>query len=711
MSARPAVDSEPAAPVDRAGGPAALRPASPDAAASRTALPASREPGGGMLLYESDDTEWVAPQVASTVRMQVTDLVAVATVEQSFENPTERVVDATYVFPLPEEAAVHSLRLRIGDRVIVGAVSERNEARARFERARAQGRKASLIEQERPNLFKTRVANIGPDELVEVELKYQHALSYRDGEFSLHFPSTIAPRYAPGGSELRASPPARPAGEAPPAPRAASPSAPGAAPSAEPSHSGARVEAAESISPPFTLGDDAPWFDLVVDLDAGVAIESVHSSSHRIVTRATGRTSMQVELQGGPTRADRDFRLRWRPRASASAQSAVFEETYGSERYVMRMVPPPAPAAAAPAMPGTTTFVIDTSGSMAGAPLEQARKSLEAGLSALRPADRFNVVAFDGRGRLLFPEARVVSAESLAQARRWLARLGAAGDTDILAALELALAPSGPPRLAAGGASAPALEQVVFVTDGAVDNEEELLGFLRGRVGARRLFTVGIGAAPNRYLLRRAAHFGRGSFTALASSAEVEAGMGALLAKLASPIATDLDVHLAGDPSADVQPAHLGDSYGGEPLLLIAKASSAATSVRVRGRQADQPFEITLPLADARPEAGLHRLWARKKIETLMDEAGGEAGEPARREAMALALRHRLAAKLTSLLAVDEMPSVSEPGTPVLIPLAVPAGNRMFGEPPPGANRGPFCRSSGAMSPAGAALARAAEPR
>jgi Ca-activated chloride channel family protein len=628
----------------------------------RAAATPGETPAGALVLYDEDDDSngWLAPQLSQRVQLDVTGMVARAHVLQSFENLSEEVVHAVYTFPLPETAAVDGLTLKVGQRRIVGQIREREAAAHAFEQAQRQGKKASLVEQQRPNLFSTRVANIGPHEVVEVELSYQQDVRYDSGAFSLEFPATLTPRYAPANA----------------------------------------LHTLQGVTPPLALPGDGPTLQLKVSLDAGVALQRIASPSHALRVRkpSSGAGPVQVALEEGEVLADRDFRLEWAPAPSSAPYSAVFEEQFGGERYALMMLLPPDPGLDPKGrLARETTFIIDTSGSMSGTSIEQARGALESGLAALQPQDRFNVIQFDDSASSLFPQPVPASPEHVQQAVRWVRQLQADGGTEMLTALDLAFA---------AAASRDALSQVVFVTDGSVGNEADVFRFIQGQLGPRRLFTVGIGSAPNQYFMRSAARFGRGTFTSVSSSNEVSSRMNQLWAKLDAPLMSQVGVDFGGDGQSEAWPARVPDLYRGEPLVVVAKLGQAAPAVRVSGQRAGQAFAAELPLPAASPalsERGIHRLWARRKIEDLMDRMTlGESEEALKPQVTALALDHRLLSRYTSLVAVDSQRTAAGPGNEVAVPNALPAGNTMFGNMPQTATPGPTCLLMGVVSLAAA---------
>lgn len=650
--------------------------------------------GAGMLLLRSpaDDDAWLAPQVENDVELRVTGMIARATVEQTFENPSDEVVEAVYVFPLPETAAVDGLTLDVGSRRIVGEIRAREEARQTFERAKSEGKKASLLEQSRPNLFTTSVANIGPGESVKVELSYQQDVRYDSGHFSLAFPATVTPRYIPGADSAL-----------------------------EHGFSGlgwgaatAQVPDAPRITPPIIL-EGGPTLEVKVTLDAGFPLKTVTSASHVVDVTPLGTAGPITVTLRHQEIADRDFLLTWEPKPDRAPRSALFEEEHAGQRYAMLMLLPP-DAALDPAgrINRESIFVIDTSGSMSGTSIEQAQQALVSGLDKLQAGDTFNVIEFNSTAQRLFQEPAPVTRENVDKARRWVERLAADGGTEMLSALQLALG------------SRPAgerLRQVVFITDGSVGNEGELLQFIQGNLSSQRLFTVGIGSAPNQYFMRGAARFGRGTFTNVSDTNEVSQVMNELWSKIDAPVLGDLALAWKNGPKSETWPERLPDLYRGEPLVVLAKLDPGTTAASIVARRAGQRFETELafsaPSSQAaggatkmttkgqRAERGLHRLWARRKIEGLMDRMIEGASEAEiRPQVTALALHHHLMSKYTSLVAVDKTRSVDAPGRSVPVANALPAGNQMFGNLPQTATPGPTCLLTSVFSLASALFLR-----
>ncbi|HEY3065703.1 MAG TPA: marine proteobacterial sortase target protein [Methylomirabilota bacterium] len=587
-----------------------------------------RDVGEGTLLWRTPATDALvpAPTLRTDVRITVTGFIARVTVHQEFSNPSQEWAEGVYVFPLPETAAVDHLRMRVGERVIEGVVRERVAAKTTYETAKRQGRRATLVEQERPNVFTTSVANIPPGAPITVEIEYQHALAYEAGQFRLRFPMVVGPRYIPG------------------TPVATPPDATGWAPNTD------RVPDASRITPPVRHPARGPInpVSLRVLLSPGVPLARVEAPYHRIDTTRGGDGTYEIALADGAVPADRDFELMWEPIASAAPITALFTEASGADVFAMLMVLPPNGAAAGAArVAREVIFVIDTSGSMHGTSLDQAKAALGLAVGRLTDADRFNVIQFNSVTDGVFAEPRAATAGNRAVALRYVSGLRANGGTVMLPALARALA---------GQEYGGRLRQVVFLTDGGVGNEEELFAFIREHLGQSRLFTIGIGSAPNSHFMRQAAHWGRGTFTHIGSTSEVGAKMEALFRKLEAPVLTDLHVELPGAGAAEALPDPIPDLYIGEPVMVTWRARSFPGHVVLRGRLSGADWEHVMPLPPAEAGAGLAVHWARAKIASLLDQREASP-DGVRLAVIEVALHHHLVSPHTSLVAVDVTPA------------------------------------------------------
>ena len=589
----------------------------------------------GTLLFKTNQPGRYtpAPILKTDVQITVTGIIARATVRQEFTNPSEKKGDwleGLYVFPLPETAAVDHLRMHVGDRIIEGHIKERAEAKKVYEKAKQEGKRTSLVEQERPNIFTTSVANIGPGERITVEIEYQETIRYDEGKFQLRFPMVVGQRYIPGTSVIVEDQDQKGSGTM---------------------LDTDRVPDASRITPPVQKPGQWPInpVSLSLSLNPGFPVTKVESSFHPIIVIPDPDGGYHMSLKKDAVRADRDFQLTWSPAASNEPTATVFTEQQNGETYAMLMlVPPTQQSEAAPRMPRDLTFIIDTSGSMAGPSIEQAKASLTAALTRLTTQDRFNVIQFNNTARSLFSSPQPVTTTAMQKAIRYVEALSADGGTEMLPALRHALKDS---------QDSARLQQIVLITDGQVGNEDELFELLHHRLGSRRVFTIGIGSTPNSYLMRKTAEFGRGTFTYVGKVADVKDRLDTLFKKLEHPVLSDIQFDRTGWVGLEPFPSRIGDLYEGEPIVLAIKASSLPNQANLLGQRGTQPWSLSVSTQQTTARGGLSVYWARQKISALMDEAfTGTAEETVRKGVLDVAFAHHLVSKYTSLVAVDVTP-------------------------------------------------------
>ncbi|MGQ9427602.1 marine proteobacterial sortase target protein [Gilvimarinus sp. F26214L] len=611
------------------------------------------EGGGGARLKSTD------------VDVQVNGMLARVVVRQAFENTASDWAEGEYVFPLPENSAVDYMAMTIGERHIVGRIRERQAARAAYAQARKAGKKASLISQQRPNLFTSRVANIAPGETIEIELHYLQDIEYDQGRFSLRVPTTLTPRYIPGRILQRAASPddgmvdysagsgwARPTDQVPDA---------------------------HNITPPMVPASQAAPLRLRAEINAGIPLAKLRSVHHpaRIETR---NGSSVVELDRG-AKLDRDTVLEWEPAGGAAPMAAALSEKLGEHHYLFLMLLPPQLVATGSILPRETIFIVDTSGSMAGNSIAQAKSALLEALAQLKPSDRFNLVEFNSHTHALWSGTRTADPANLNEAALFVERLQANGGTEMRPALDLALSTE---------ERSGYVQQVVFVTDGSVGNEGELFELIRRKAGGKRLFTMGIGSAPNSHFMREAALAGRGSFTYIGSQEQVERAMLDLFHKLQNPLITDLQVDFQG-AEVDFFPRALPDLYAGEPLTMAVRVTGPPpVQITLSGQQQGRTFSRQVLVPPRATGKDLSKLWARRHLQELESEArrsGNTQNADIKTRITQLALQHQLMSRFTSFVAIEENP-IRPAGAPLrhrAVPNAMPAGNTMAIPVPAGA--------------------------
>ena len=421
---------------------------------STQAEAADSVPGQGTLMLRSASGEApiAAPLLFTDVDIAVSGMTARTTVTQRFANPTTAWQEGIYVFPLPEKAAVDHLQMIIGQRRIEGQIKERGDARAAYEQAKTEGRKATLVEQERPNVFTTSVAHIGPGEEITVTIEYQETLRYDTGAFRLRFPMVVAPRYVPGTYAIEGDPGL----------------GTGWGTNSD------QVPDAERITPPVAHPSEGfvNPVTLNVALHPGFALSKIDSPYHRIDVSESADHRYAISLANGPVPANRDFELVWTPDVAAAPGAAVFAEHKDGKTYALAMVVPPAAITGqtSPRSPREAVFIIDTSGSMEGTSIKQAKEALQMALDRLSPGDRFNVIEFNSVTKALFGAPISVDTATIARAKSFVAALRARGGTEMKPALEEALTPDVAPGF---------VRQVVFLTDVGIVNDVELIHIFR----------------------------------------------------------------------------------------------------------------------------------------------------------------------------------------------------------------------------------------
>ena len=619
---------------------------------------ASDPAAGGALMLKGKGVATALPAVrlGTDIDVTVSGPVARVRVTQAFRNTSQHWMEATYLYPLPEDGAVDSLKMVVGQKVFIGHIKKREEARQLYDQAKRNGQKAGLVEASRANLVRNSVANVGPSETVLIAIEYQAPVRQLGGEYALRLPLVVGPRYVPPHSLTDAQ------GDPDPA----------------------KLADAQALTAPLahpSLGKALNPVSISVRLAPGFAPANIVSPYHRIAIHKDGAQQSTVRLAEGEVHADRDFELRWRS-ASADPTVALFAGERDGERYLMASITPPAPDKLPPAPPREMVFVIDNSGSMGGESMRAAKESLLYALDTLRPQDSFNIIRFDDSMTRLFERATPASTDQIALARRFTEGLEAEGGTEMLPALKSAL---DDPLIAQ--AEGKQVRQIIFLTDGNLSNEREMMEEIARKGGRSRVFMVGIGSAPNGFLMRRMAETGRGTYTNIGAGAEVTAKMTALLDRLKRPVVQDLAVTIEGAP-LDLSPRALPDLYAGEPLVLLGRGKALDGKLVVKGRIDGREWNQSIDLSAAATSPATPRLWASRRIAEIEAQRwSSQMEDAAAADAIAaLGLDFGLVTRETSLVAIDETPSRPEGSrlTEEELPLLLPAGwdfDSLFGGP------------------------------
>ncbi len=587
----------------------------------------------GSLLIESNRAGqyYLAPTINTDVEMDINGLIARVSVTQHFSNPSSEWVNGIYVFPLPEKAAVDHMNMLVGERILEGRINERQEAKAIYEQAKLDGNKASLVEQQRPNLFTNSVANIGPNETVSIAIQYQQTLSFDQSQFSIRFPTVVGIRYISGTQKVEGF------------------NGSGWAMNTY------EVPDASSITPPVTeLGEahDNP-VSLSINLNSGFPLMNIESSYHKIDKQVGDNNHYKIQLANQTTPANRDFELTWRPQLTHTPQAALFTQNKGNNRYALLMlIPPEIDWNEENILAKEMIYVIDTSGSMSGESLSQAKQVLLLGLSQLKSEDWFNIIQFNSITKVFSDQALPARENNIDRAIVYINSLHANGSTEIAPALDTTLTNSN---------KSERIRQIIFLTDGSVGNEKQLFKIIKNKLNNSRLFTVGIGSALNSYFMSEAASLGRGTFTYIGKVEEVNEKMSHLFQKLNHPILRDIEIAWEDDTNVDYWPNPIHDLYIGEPLIVSLKFPKDKKKLVISGNSSQNDWATTLPINTGSQETGLNVLWARNKIQSLSQKLShGSDPKEIKQAITELGLEHNIVTKHTSLVAVDITPTKPE---------------------------------------------------
>ena len=601
----------------------------------------------GTLEYFQQNQVIQAFALDTQVSMDVSGLLNRVTVKQVFINDSDQWVNGRYLFPLPENAAVDSMQLRIGDKVIAGQIQPKKQALQTFENAKKQGKQASLLQQQRRNLFTSDVANLGPHEQLVVEISYQQKVEYRDGLFSLRFPLAITPRYNPQADRTTEQP------------LLAMPSSANTATSAK------HVRPALDVK-------------MQVNIDAGFELTSLDSLYHPIKQSNVGN-HYSVNFAGKQI-ADRDFVLQWQANVGAVPKAATFYQTgkthladNSDERSetaqrqpnpvdnnmysLVMLMPPSVEVSEQHLIARELILVIDTSGSMSGQSITQAKQALQFALAGLRDIDSFNIIEFNSDVTMLSATPLSANSRNIGKANRFIQSLDADGGTEMRSALQTALVDSVQQDSDQTDAHSEMLRQVIFMTDGAVGNEHELYQLINDQLGDSRLFTVGIGSAPNSDFMRRAATMGRGTFTYIGKESEVQQKIEQLLNKIEQPVLTNIGLYYLDGSVPDYWPTTISDLYQNEPLWVsIKSASHQQQPIIVSGSINGQYWQQQLDFEENQAAKGIDLLWANAQITSLELYKDNASRDRVNKQVEALGLLYHLVTSQTSLVAVDVTP-------------------------------------------------------
>jgi len=557
------------------------------------------------------------PLKETRAEVDIAGVIAAVRVHQVFENRAGKPIEAVYVFPASTRAAVHAMRMKIGSRTIEAHIERKKEARAQYEAAKQAGQRASLLEQERPNVFTTSVANIMPGDRIEVELDYSEMILPDNATYEFVYPTVVGPRY-PGGANPKTD--------------------------------------QWMANPHLKAGDTEPYaFDIKVRMQTGIALKEVSSPSHKIAVNYAGPTTADVRLDQ-PGGGNKDFVLRYRLAGDKIetglllyAEPSAGPSHPGENFFALLMEPPRRPSDA-DIPPREYIFLLDVSGSMHGFPLDTAKELMRHLLSNLRPTDHFNLALFSGANYVWSPSgSKPATASNIRAALDVIMKESGSGGTELMGGMQAAYAI---PSLGRGIS-----RTVVVITDGYVGVEAQAFRFIRERLDQANLFAFGIGTSVNRALIEGIARAGQGEPFVVSRPEKAAAEAEKLRHMIERPVLTNIEVRMHGFDAYDVAPEKLPDLLAERPLLLFGKyKGDRPGKIEITGRSGRGKFASSLDLrpADARPEnAALRVLWARKWVEILEDELHMGGGQEVVDAITGLGLGYSLLTPFTSFVAID----------------------------------------------------------
>jgi Ca-activated chloride channel family protein len=576
------------------------------------------------------------PLKQTSVKADISGFLSRVRVTQEFENNFNEPIEAVYVFPLPNNSAVDDMTMKIGERTIRGKILKRDEAKEVYETAKNNGQAASLLDQERPNIFTQSVANIMPNEKITIEISYVENLKYEDGSYEFSFPMVVGPRYKPASMS---------------------------------------TEQKQAITPPVALKTRAGHdISIEINLDAGVPIEEIRSTSHEIETLNLNSNSANIKLKAEKVIPNKDFILRYDV-SGKKINDAILTHSNGKGGYFSLILQPPDKIESKDVSPKEIVFVVDTSGSMYGFPLDKAKESMKMALDGLYPNDTFNLITFAGDTHVLFDKPVPATKGNLEKAQAFLDGQRGGGGTEMMKAIKASLDPSD---------SQSHLRIVCFMTDGYVGNEGEILSEIQKHPNAR-VFSFGIGSSVNRFLLDKMAEEGRGEVQYVTLQDDGTKAAKNFHERIRNPLLTDISIDWNGMEVADVYPKRQADLFSAKPLVIYGRyTKSGSGTIKLKGKFAGAEIVREIPVNFAENASGndvLATLWARTRIDDLMSNdynsvaQNGKTKPEIEQTITQLGLEYRLMTQFTSFVAVEEK-VVNQNGKPVRVdvPVELPQG-------------------------------------
>ena len=564
------------------------------------------------FFVQGDPTVDQLPLKDTRVEISVSGVIADVKVVQVYKNEGTRPINASYVFPASTRAAVYGMRMQIGDQIIVAKIKEREKAQQDFEKAQQEGKSASLLEQNRPNVFSMKLANLMPQEQVEISLFYTELLVPTDSVYEVVFPTVVGPRY----------------------------------PSAE-------TDAKKNgwVKTPYLHQGNKPTSTLHISarINAGMPIQDLTSPSHQVTPLWTGSNSAQVDLaEEDAFQGNRDFILRYRL-AGEQITSGLLLYQGQDENFFLYMAQPPQRVVTDEIPPREYIFVVDVSGSMDGFPLNTSKQLLKDLIGKLRPTDLFNIVLFAGDAAILSPKSLPANQENVTRAIHLIEQQRGGGGTELLPAVQQAMNIPRDMNMS---------RSVVLVTDGYISGEQGVFDYIRDNLDKCNVFTFGIGSSVNRYLMEGVAHAGMGEPFIVTDENEAAAAAAKFREYIQTPVLTDITVRSVGFETYDVHPAHLPDLMAQRPVIVFGKWRGPVGGMfELHGKTGRGDYVARFDVSSVQPEEAnraLRYLWARNRIAELSDYGSSQVEDGRVKEITQLGLKYSLLTQYTSFIAVRE---------------------------------------------------------
>jgi Ca-activated chloride channel homolog len=552
------------------------------------------------------------PLKSTSAAVTISGVIADVAVTQVYKNEGKRPIEAIYVFPASTRAAVHAMKMTIGKRVIVAKIKTRDEARLEYEQAKQEGKSASLLEQQRPNIFQMNVANIMPNDEIKVEMSYTELIVPADKVYEFVYPAVVGPRYSNQKAESSSSD--------------------------------------KWVKNPYLHQGEKPAyaFDLSVTLNAGLPIQDISSPSHKVAVTYDGPASAKVALDGSEkSGGNRDYILKYRL-AGDRIESGLLLSKGEKENFFLLMLQPPKRVALSQIPPREYIFIVDVSGSMNGFPLDISKKLLKDLIGGLRSTDLFNVVLFAGSSTVMSPKSVPATHDNINRAINVIDQQDGGGGTELLPALERALKLPGQENFS---------RTIVIATDGLITVKEEAFDLMRKNLGRANMFTFGIGSSVNRHLLEGMAHVGMGEPFIITRSEEAAAKADEFRKLIESPVLTSVKAKFKGFDVYDVEPKSIPDVLADRPITIFGKwRGELRGTIVLSGLSGNADYRETIAVSKAGAATGnkaLQHLWARHRIMLLSDYNQLRHSDERVSEVTSLGLTYNLLTAYTSFVAVD----------------------------------------------------------